>query len=495
MSEAAIPRRSRAVGPVGRMLSDGNLARRAVAGDQRAFTAIYRRYHQSLYRFCLAIVGNPHDAQDALQNTMVKVLRALPGEKRQVELKPWLYRIAHNESIELLRRRRGTERIDPGLPARGPGPAEEAAQRERLQRLIADLGELPERQRGTLVMRELGDLDFEQIGAALGTSAAVARQTLYEARQSLRQMDAGREMTCAEVTRSLSDGDGRIARRRDIRAHLRTCGGCRQFRDEIDGRQRDLAAISPLPAVAAATLLHGLLGGQGGSGGLAGALGVGAAKTAGASVALKSAATVAVVVAVGVSAADYGGAIHVGLPGDAVSKPTRSPLPAATPAAAPAAAGRVSRHRDRVGAAPADAGAALRRSQVTTAGAKTAGPATVAADKAKAAPAARSTSHGASASHPHGRGHEKQHPAAAAHGQETAATHKAAGHGGGGGPSESSLSHPAKTAQPSHSAGSGDRAPHASPTPPTSEPESGSLEPDAQPPSEAESPHGPGHKP
>src|SRR3954454_21963123 len=100
MSEAA------AAAGISRLLSDERLTRRAVGGDERAFAAIFRRYHQSLYRFCLAIVGNPEDAQDALQNTMIKVLRALPGEERKIELKPWLYRIAHNESIDLLRRRR-----------------------------------------------------------------------------------------------------------------------------------------------------------------------------------------------------------------------------------------------------------------------------------------------------------------------------------------------------------------------------------------------------
>src|ERR1043165_8799368 len=106
MSEAAAP------AGFSRMLSDERLTRRAVGGDERAFAAIFRRYHQSLYRFCLAIVGNPEDAQDALQNTTAKVLRALPGEEREIELKPWLYRIAHNESIDLLRRRRETRGRD-----------------------------------------------------------------------------------------------------------------------------------------------------------------------------------------------------------------------------------------------------------------------------------------------------------------------------------------------------------------------------------------------
>ena len=125
----------------------------------------------------------------------------------------------------------------------------------------------------------------------------MVRQTVYEARLSLRQMDKGREMSCETVTRALSDGDGRVIRRRDVRAHLRSCADCRRFRGEIDARERDFTALAPLPAVAAAGLLHGLLGGHGAGGGLAGVLGGGAAKSIGVSTALKGAATVAVVAA------------------------------------------------------------------------------------------------------------------------------------------------------------------------------------------------------
>src|SRR5262245_26019517 len=102
MSEAAAPREARrsALFINGSPLSsDARLLRRASAGDERAFASIFRRYHKSLYRFCVAIIGDPIEAQDALQNTMVKVLSALPGETRQIDLKPWLYRIAHNEAI------------------------------------------------------------------------------------------------------------------------------------------------------------------------------------------------------------------------------------------------------------------------------------------------------------------------------------------------------------------------------------------------------------
>ncbi len=447
MSEAAAPRALGSGSGMTRVFSDDRLARRAVKGDERAFAAIFDRYHQSLYRYCLAIVGDSQDAQDALQNTMVKVLGALPGEERRIQLKPWLYRIAHNESIELLRRRRETRRLDPELAAAGPGLAEEAASRERLRRLISDLDELPERQRGALVMRELAGLDFSEIGTALGTSPAVARQTLYEARLGLRQMDEGREMSCETVTRALSDGDGRVVRRRDLRAHLRTCASCRRFREEIEGRERDLAALSPLPAVAAAGLLQGLLGGHGATGGgLASALGGGAAKSLGASAALKGAATVAVVAAIGVGAADRSGLIDVGLPGDGRSQATRAergpglgPVRAQSSgsdsAAIDATAGRVARAR-----AAGHLGASL----VAKPGAGKAAAFGGAKPDAEAVPA----THGNAVAHSHGRGHEKQLPSASAHGQQTAASHKAAGHGASG--TKAHPAHPSKPPHPTH---------------------------------------------
>lgn len=303
------------------MSSDERLVRRASRGDSRAFEAIYQRYHQELYRFCLAMVGNPQDAQDALQNTMVKVLRALPGEERKIKLKPWLYRIARNESIETLRKRRPSAELEPHQ-AIATSVTETAETRERLRTLLADLEQLPERQRAALVMRELSGLDFDQIGASFETSPAVARQTLYEARLSLRQLEAGREMRCAEVMKEISNDDGRVTRRREIRAHLQVCADCRAFRDDIGQRHEDLAALTPLPLVASAALLQGALGkataaggATMGGGGLAGTVGAGAGKTVATSAIAKSAATLAVAAVVGVSAADRGGLVDLPLPG------------------------------------------------------------------------------------------------------------------------------------------------------------------------------------
>src|SRR4051794_11868276 len=95
-----------------RLLSDARLARLAGRGDQRAFGAIFERYHQELYRYCRAILRDSHEAQDALQSTMASALSSLPGDEREIALRPWLYRVAHNEAISILRRRAGVVHAD-----------------------------------------------------------------------------------------------------------------------------------------------------------------------------------------------------------------------------------------------------------------------------------------------------------------------------------------------------------------------------------------------
>ena len=294
------------------------LAARAARRERRAFEQIYERYHQELYRYCLSIVRRREDAEDALQATMAAALRSLPGERREVSLRPWLYRVAHNESISLLRQSQPVAEIDHLTDPLSAPTDELIADRDRLRRLVADLRSLPERQSSAIVMRELSGLSYEEIGAALSTSEAGARQTVYEARVALRNLEEGREMECDEVRRTISDRDRRRLRGRKIRSHIETCDVCRGFAASIQQRRSDLGALfPPIPAVAATAMLSGLVGGSGGvtagagagtvaTGGVAGAGLAGSAAVKGASV------LAAVVLAAG--AAEVGGVIKLPLP-------------------------------------------------------------------------------------------------------------------------------------------------------------------------------------
>jgi RNA polymerase sigma factor (sigma-70 family) len=294
-----------------RLLGDDRLFRLASGGDSRAFEVIYERHHQALYRYCRSIVGNAEDAADALQSTMASALRGLAGEQRKIPLRPWLFRIAHNESVTLLRKRRPHVTIDDALELEAP--AHDPEVKQRLEDLVADLRELPDAQRGALVMHELSDLPYRDVATALDTTEPHARQLVYEARTALHDLAEGRAMECDHVRRTLSDGDRRVLRGRRIRSHLRTCSDCAAFERVIGTRKRDLAMIAPpLPAVLAAGVLHNLLGGAGSAGTSAAASSAGSAsigsviggKVLAASAVSKVAAAVAITVAAGAGAVE-----------------------------------------------------------------------------------------------------------------------------------------------------------------------------------------------
>jgi len=304
---------SRRLGVPLRTLSDARLARLAAAGDREALAAIFERHHQPLYRYCRALLGSAEDAEDALQSAMARVVRALPGETRELALKPWLYRIAHNEAMRIVGRRRPQADLEAAAHVAARSDTEDREARVRLSELMADLGELSERQRGALVLRELEGASFAHIASVFGGSEAAAKQTVYEARVCLADFTRGRAMGCDEVTRALSDGDRRRLRGRPVRGHLRACEDCRAFEAALRRRPQELQALAPpLAAPAAAALLGKLLGG-GGAGGL------GAASTAGGALAsislpplaLKGLAAVAVVA----GAAGGLGAVAPSVPG------------------------------------------------------------------------------------------------------------------------------------------------------------------------------------
>lgn len=270
--------RAGAVAPL-RVLGDEALVRLAARGSEAAFATIFERHHQALYRYALTILGNREDAFDAVQNATVKLLRSLPGERREIKLKPWLFRIVHNEAVSIARGRSPVAE----QPPEDAGAEDSLEERMRAHAIIADLSLLGEQQRAAVALRELNGLSHAEIGAALSISESAAKQAVYEGRVALQEIEEGREMRCPEVQRTLSANDRRLVKGRRVRSHLRSCAVCRSFDSSIAHRRREFAAIAPLPAVLSAKLLAGALGSGGGP---AGGLAIGAAGGAGATQAI-----------------------------------------------------------------------------------------------------------------------------------------------------------------------------------------------------------------
>jgi RNA polymerase sigma factor (sigma-70 family) len=219
---------------------------------QAEFAALYERHHKALYRYCRSIVRHEEDAQDALQSTMARAYAALQEKPHDFDLRPWLFRIAHNESVSILRRRRPTQELDAELAALG-GVDERAELQETMRVFRQDLADLPERQRSALVLRELNGLRPTEIAKLLETTPGAVKQSLLEARRALARCHEGRETPCFDVQRALMDGDGRVLRGRGLRAHLRSCTACRRFRDDVKPRRLGL-----LPALLGALQGSGL---------------------------------------------------------------------------------------------------------------------------------------------------------------------------------------------------------------------------------------------
>jgi len=252
LSESELPHAGRGAALAWRLASDDALARAVARGNDAAFAALFDRYHAPLLRYCRSMLLGADDAQDAVQNALTAALRSLRSAERTLplRLRPWLYRIAHNEALAVARRRPCVVALDDEATEVAAPDARES--RAALRELVDDLRTLPGRQRSALVLRELEGLSYDEVGAALSLSVDAARAAVFEARSALWAQRDGRASTCEDVQRRLSAGDGRTARSRPLRAHLAACGACDAFAIQIRARRRSLRALFPLPGIVAA---------------------------------------------------------------------------------------------------------------------------------------------------------------------------------------------------------------------------------------------------
>ena len=175
--------------PVLSTQSDERLVDLVRAGSEPAFEAIVERYRRALMRHVSRLLP-PERAEDVVQQAFVKAYEAMRRDAAELNLKPWLYRIAHNGALNALRDRAlGHAQLDERID--GVERPEQVLERSLgLRQLVVAVQALPERQRDAILLRELEGRSYEEIATALGVTDGAVRQLLNRARNSLRSAAA-----------------------------------------------------------------------------------------------------------------------------------------------------------------------------------------------------------------------------------------------------------------------------------------------------------------
>jgi RNA polymerase sigma-70 factor (ECF subfamily) len=186
-------------------------------GEEGAFERLIEPHRRELHAHCYRMLGSLHDAEDALQDALLRAWRGLEGVREQKALRAWLYRIATNASLDLASRRRRRQlpvdyapAADAGQPPGNPvaeqvwlepypdetlevpdgraAPDARYEQREALElAFVAAMQELPPRQRAVLILREVLGFSAREVGETLETSVPSVNSALQRARRTVEE--------------------------------------------------------------------------------------------------------------------------------------------------------------------------------------------------------------------------------------------------------------------------------------------------------------------
>ena len=235
--------------PLLRLQSDERLIAMTRRGQHAAFEALCSRYQSRLLSFCRHMLNSREDAEDVLQEVFAAAFNAVLADEREINVRPWLYRIARNRSLNHLRRASavGVDSMDIHFADHGMSTGDRAIRRESFRELLADVHDLPETQRTALLLREIDALSYEQIAQAMETTVPSVKSLLVRARISLAEAAEARKLSCAEVRLELGEvAEGLTKPTAPARRHVRSCDRCRSFKKQLKENNHALAAVLPV---------------------------------------------------------------------------------------------------------------------------------------------------------------------------------------------------------------------------------------------------------
>src|SRR5262245_46786134 len=178
--------------------SDETAVAKARAGDTDAFRVLVERHSRLLFRLAFRMTGNEQDAEDVVQESLLRAYRQLPKFDERASFGSWIYRITVNCSLDVVRaRKRRSENLgsadpeteDPiqSLPEPGPAPDRLAMSGQTRQLVAEAMEELSGAERTAFVLRHFEGMRIEDVSRVLGCAPGAARHTVFRAVQKLRR--------------------------------------------------------------------------------------------------------------------------------------------------------------------------------------------------------------------------------------------------------------------------------------------------------------------
>ena len=172
---------------------DAARVRECLAGDPQAFAALVEQYEKPVYNVALRMLRNSEDARDIAQTVFMKAYQNLSNYDPQYKFYSWIYRMAINESLNILRvRGRNAGPVDERLPEEGAGPSELLAEDQTREAVLEAVERLKPEHRAVIVLRYFVDRNYEDMGEILGIDAKTVKSRLYTARQLLKDQLSSR---------------------------------------------------------------------------------------------------------------------------------------------------------------------------------------------------------------------------------------------------------------------------------------------------------------
>lgn len=164
------------------------LVQQCLRGDHNAFGVIVDRYQKAILNLAFRMTGNVQDAEDITQSVFVKAFEKLPSYDPRHKLFSWLYRIAVNESLNVVKRRKPTESPDAKLVSTEKPPDEQVHEAQVSGAVQKALLALKPEYRVVVVLRHFNNLSYEEIAKAVGTSVKLVKSRLFTARRLLKDL-------------------------------------------------------------------------------------------------------------------------------------------------------------------------------------------------------------------------------------------------------------------------------------------------------------------